>query len=208
MKPLETPGFLFQYPISQPERGRRNGTLKIHLNRERVVSLDHPDFPSRVRDRDSNALEAVVRAYLPQVVRAARGAGLDQFEGRSHVRTWIFGILYKKIAETRRRLSRDRDVDDLDEVFEQRFDTDGSWTRPPRPVDSDAYAAEIREGIAGCLEDVPTKPRVAFVLREVQGLETEEICKILEVTRTNLRVLLHRVRNRLRECLESKVIEG
>ena len=45
---------------------------------------------------------------------------------------------------------------------------------------------------------------MAFVLREIEGLATPEICKILEVTRTNLGVMLYRVRNRLRECLEAK----
>ena len=48
---------------------------------------------------------------------------------------------------------------------------------------------------------------MAFVLREVEGMDTKEICKILEITSTNLGVLLHRVRNRLRECLEAKGIE-
>ena len=48
---------------------------------------------------------------------------------------------------------------------------------------------------------------MAFVLREIEELETEEICKILDVTRTNIGVLLHRARNRLRECLETKGIE-
>ena len=59
-----------------------------------------------------------------------------------------------------------------------------------------------RGGICG-----ETKRRRAFVLCEVEGMDTQEICKILEVTRTKLGVLLHRVRNRLRECLEAKGIE-
>ncbi len=83
-------------------------------------------------------------------------------EGRSHVRSWLFGILYKKVTGARRGLRRDQEMDDIDDVFEQ---------------------------------------RMAFVLREVEGMDTREICKIVEVTRTNLGVLLHRVRNRLRECL-------
>ncbi len=152
----------------------------------RATGLDDPDFAARVRERDAESLQEVVRAYLPQVLRAARGAGLPpqlaedvtqdtfvtfietahRFEGRSHVRTWLFGILYKKDAA--RRLRRDQEMDDIDDVFEQ---------------------------------------RMAFVLREVEGMDTREICKILEVTRTNLGVLLHRVRNRLRECLEAKGIE-
>ncbi len=55
---------------------------------------------------------------------------------------------------------------------------------------------------------VPLQQRMAFVLREVEDLSTVEICKILDVTRTNLGVLLYRARNRLRECLESKGIKG
>ena len=189
--------------------------------------MDDPDFAARIRERDGESVQEVVRAYLPQILRAARGAGLapqlaedvvqdtfvtfietaHRFEGRSHVRTWLFGILYKKIAAARRHLRRDQEMDNIEEVFDQRFDSAGSWTQPPRPVDAEIYDAEIGQGIDGCLEEVPTKQRMAFVLREIEGMDSEEIRKILEVTRTKLGVLLHRVRNRLRECLEAKGIE-
>ena len=193
----------------------------------RATSVDDPGFAARIRERDAQALEEVVRRYLPQILRATRGAGFapqlaedvaqdtfvtfiktaPRFEGRSHVRTWLFGILYKKIATARRSLQRDIEMDDIEEVFEQRFDDAGSWTRPPLPVDGEVYDAEVRRGIDDCLDRVPTNQRMAFVLREIEGMDTQEICKILEVTRTNLGVLLHRVRNRLRECLEAKGIE-
>ena len=193
----------------------------------RATGVDHPGFAARVRERDAQALEEVVRRYLPQILRAAVGAGLapqlaedvaqdtfvtfietaPRFEGRSHVRTWLFGILYKKIAAARHNLGRDNEMDDIEEVFEQRFDDAGSWTRPPPPVDTVVYEAEVRQGIDGCLDRVPTNQRMAFVLREIEGMDTQEICKILEVTSTNLGVLLHRVRNGLRECLEAKGIE-
>lgn len=183
---------------------------------------------ARVRQRDPDALREVVRLYLPQVLRTARAAGFDsdraedvvqstfatfvetadRFEGRSQVRTWLFGILYKKIAEARRDSRRFDEMHDIERVFEARFHTDGSWVRPPRPVDAAVYDKEIRQGLEDCLDQVPSKQRMAFVLREVEGLATQEICKILEVTRTNLGVLFHRVRNRLRECLETKGIEG
>ncbi len=189
---------------------------------------ERPGLAEGVRERDPEVLREVVRRYLPQVLRAARAAGFDshraedvaqstfatfvetahRFEGRSQVRTWLFGILYKKIAEARRASRRDDDTDDIDHMFEARFNTDGSWLQPPRPVDAVVYDKEIRERLEVCLEQVPSKQRMAFVLREVEGLETEEICKILEVTRTNLGVLFHRVRNRLRECLEATGIEG
>jgi RNA polymerase sigma-70 factor (ECF subfamily) len=193
-----------------------------HGNETRT--LDDPGLAARVRVGDPEVVEAIVHAFLPQVLRAARGAGLDpqqaedvtqatfftfvqtaaHFEGRSQVRTWLFGILYKKIAESRRRTRREQDMQDLDSVLENRFDARGSWTRPPRPADERAYAAEVREGIESCLESISTPQRMAFVLREIEGLETQEICKILEVSRTNLGVLLYRARNGLRECLEAK----
>jgi RNA polymerase sigma-70 factor (ECF subfamily) len=181
-------------------------------------------FLSRIRSRDPATLEAIVRDYLPQVVRAARAAGLarheaddaaqttfvtflekaDTFEGRSHVRTWLFGILFRKIMEMRRVRGRDRETDDIDDVMESRFDAHGSWTRPPRPADAEIYARQVREGIGECLDGTPSKQRMAFVLREVEGLSTDEICKILDISDTNFGVLLYRVRNRLRECLEAK----
>ncbi len=189
---------------------------------------DPPELAARIRERDPKAIQEVVHAYLPQILRAARGAGLDaqlaedvtqstfgtfiatapRFEGRSRVRTWLFGILYRKIAEARRRLQRDHQIEDIDEVFEQQFASAGGWTRPPRPVDAEVYASEVRREIEDCLNAVPTNQRMAFVLREVQELDTEEICKILEVTRTNFGVLLHRARARLRACLENKGIRG
>ena len=100
---------------------------------------------------------------MSQVLRAARGAGLSpqraedvtqgtfatfievvpRFEGRSHVRTFLFGILYKKIAEARRELQRDQKFDAIDDVVENRFKTDGSWQRPPRPIDLQLHDAEF-----------------------------------------------------------------
>lgn len=193
-----------------------------------LTSFDHPQFSARIRAGDQAAIQAVVQAYLGQILRAARGAGLDasraedvtqttfttfiekagNFDGRSHVRTWVFGILYKKILEARREVQRDLQMDDLDDVMEQRFDAGGSWMRPPRPVDAEVYSSEVREWIQECLDSVPVQQRMAFMLREIEGFSTQEICKILQVTRTNLGVLLYRVRNRLRECIEAKGLRG
>ncbi len=179
---------------------------------------------ARIRAGDREAIAGAVRTYLPQVLRAARGCGLapqraeevtqetfktfvetaPRFEGRSRVRTWLFGILYRKVAEARRDLARERRNDPIDEVFESQFDAHGSWLRPPRWPDAELESRETLRQVQDCLDEAPSRQRMAFVLREVEGLSTAEICKILEVSDTNLGVMLHRLRNRLRGCLETK----
>jgi len=191
------------------------------------MSMDDPQLAERIRASDPEALRTVVETYLGQIHRSALGAGLGperarevtqatfatflekapSFEGRSHVRTWLFGILYHKIKEARRGLRQEHQMDEIDEVVEGRFDAKGSWVRPPQAVDVQLYASEIREFFEDCLEKVPTQQRMAFVLREVDELSSKEICKILNISITNLGVLMYRVRNRLRECLEAKGVE-
>lgn len=187
-----------------------------------------PEFLDLLRVRDETALQRLISAYLPQVLRAARGAGLnlqnaedvcqstfvtfiekiDEFEGRSHVRTWLFGILYRKISEMRRSSSREGAAESIDQVMENRFKTDGRWQQPPRGADMAAYEREVREHLADCLEGVSTDQRMAFTLREVEELDSEEICRTMEISRSNLGVLLYRGRNLLRECLEKRNIRG
>lgn len=187
-----------------------------------------PGFLDRLRLRDESALHEVITAYLPQIYRAARGAGLNQeqaedvaqstfvtfiekidsFEGRSQVRTWLFGILYRKIAETRRLAQREDATEDVHEVMENRFNHRGSWAKPPRKADRDTFEREIRHHIEDCLAQLNTTQRLAFVLREVEEMSSEEICNTMEVSRTNLGVLLYRGRNSLRECLEERSIKG
>lgn len=187
-----------------------------------------PSFMARIQAKDEAALRDVVHAYLDQVLRAARGAGLtreqaeyvtqntfvtfiesaSRFEGRSHVWTWLFGILYRKVAEERRQIRKGMRTDDIQAVMEQRFRTNGYWLRPPREADLHLENTEIGELIESCLGITTPRQRLAFVLREVKGLDTDEICNVLDVTVTNLGVLPYRVRNRLRECLEKWGVKG
>ncbi len=189
-----------------------------------VITPEDPDLAARVKASDPAALQTVVETYLAQILRAARGAGLDpqqaedvtqatfttcieaapRFEGRSRVRTWLFGILYKKIAETRRARQRDRQMDEIDEAFERRFDASGSWSAPPLPVDVDLHNKDVQREIFACLDAAPLRQTLAFLLREVEELSTEDICNVLGITRTNLGVMLYRIRNRVRDCLEAR----
>jgi RNA polymerase sigma-70 factor (ECF subfamily) len=179
-----------------------------------------------IRRRDPDALRQIVELYLPHVLRAARGSGLrreeaeevaqetfttfleiaSRFEGRSQVRTFLFGILYRKVSERRRALGKERRHDPIDEVMESRFHPDGRWSRPPAAADALLRAEEVRRALEDCLAASPENQRMAFHLREVEGLSTDEICKILDVTATNLGVMLYRLRNRTRECLEAKSV--
>ena len=166
-----------------------------------------------------------MEAYLPHILNTAKASGLvperaedvaqstfetfieraSAFEGQSHVRTWLFGILYKKISEARRGVERDRKFDDIEDVVEARFDAAGMWKNSTQVLE--LYGAELGVHIESCLELLPVKQRMAFVLRELQEMSSEEMCKIFKVTRTNLGVLLYRGRNRLRECLERNGVE-
>lgn len=193
----------------------------------RLPATEPPARVAGIQAGDPEILDEVVRECLPGLLRAARAAGLPQaeaedtvqevflvflrraaeFDGRARVTTWLYGILFRKVIETRRGLTRDAALD-IDSVVEARFDSDGQWIRPPRGPEEQLRRGEIRRALAECLEEVPERQRLAFHHREVDGLTTEEVCNVLDVTPNNLGVLLYRARNRLRECLEAKGLEG
>ena len=181
-------------------------------------------FLEGIRAREHGAWEAMVDAYLPQLMRAGRGMGfssdevqdlaqsvflalmenIGKFEGRSQIRTYLFGIFYNKVSEYLREKQRERENDPIDEIMESRFDSSGKWRQPPVDIERGVFDREAGRMIEDWLEAVPRAQRVAFYLREVEEMETKEICKKLSVSGTNLGVMLFRARNRLRECLEKK----
>jgi len=133
--------------------------------RDKHADFGAPSFVARIQATDEAVLRDVVPAYLDQVLRAARAAGLTRepaevvtqstlvtfvasagrFEGRSHVRTRLFGILYRKVAEERRQIQKEMRTADIQEVMEQRFRTNGYWLRPPREAELQLEGAEIGE---------------------------------------------------------------
>jgi RNA polymerase sigma-70 factor, ECF subfamily len=183
-----------------------------------------PEFLERLRQRDRAAWEALVDTYLPQLLRAGRGLGFSsdenrdlaqsvlaammeaiaRFEGRSHIRTFLFGIFYNKVSEHLREKQRAELNDPIDEAVEARFDATGKWRQPPLDIEKAVFAREVRDMIQECLETVPRPQRIAFYFREVEEMKTDEICKKMAISATNLGVLLFRARNRLRECMEKK----
>jgi RNA polymerase sigma-70 factor (ECF subfamily) len=183
-----------------------------------------PGTVTALRRRDPEAIGSVVREHARPLYRAARGAGfgeadaedltqdvlttflatLDRFEGRSQVRTWLFGILYRKMRERWRRRERDILHDSFEDTFESRFDANGSWIRPPADLQRVMESAEIGVALRRCIARLPAAQRVVFVLRQIEELDTKAVCKIVGKTVTNVNVVLHRARLRLRECLEAR----
>lgn len=141
---------------------------------------------------------------------------LDGFEGRSTVRTWLFHIAANK---ARTRLAREgRSVPfssfgSADEaggpaVDADRFDQGGLWKEPPGAWSEEdperlAQGVQTRAAIQQAIADLPEGQRAVITLRDVEGLETDEICTLLGITPANQRVLLHRARARVRQALET-----
>jgi RNA polymerase sigma-70 factor, ECF subfamily len=185
-----------------------------------------PEFLESLRRRDNEAIEAAIAMHARALYTISRALGfdssesedlvqdtlttfletLDRFEGRSSVRTWLVGILYRKTLERRRARARESQADPIEGVLDSRFSHMGRWARPPADVERLLASKEAAEAVAACLEQVPPQQRAAFILRELEQLDTATICKILDVSVTNLGVLLYRARNRMRECLEARGI--
>ncbi len=177
-----------------------------------------------LRDRKRSALETLVEEFTEPLLAAALGLGLaevdaeelvqdtfvafmtkvENFEMRSKLKTYLFGILYNKAFEMRRRRLREEGSDEIEKVFDARFNALGIWSRLPRGPEEAIENKELGGWIERCSDSLPTQQRAAFYLREVDMMSSPEICSVLGVSESNLGVLLFRARNRLRECLEKK----
>jgi RNA polymerase sigma-70 factor, ECF subfamily len=133
----------------------------------------------------------------------------DSFSGKSSERTWLMGILKHKLMDYYRTKSRERPVEDIDAMAEdvtELFERNGKWKQGPidwgQAPEQALSNSEFREVLTDCLSHLPGRQAAVFSMREVDGRETAEICKELDVTETNLWVMMHRARARLRRCLE------
>jgi RNA polymerase sigma-70 factor (ECF subfamily) len=182
-------------------------------------------------ERYSGALMRLVRMYVPSTAVAEEVvqetwlgvlSGLDGFEGRSSLRTWLFRIALNR-ARTRGSRERrtvpfaslaDREAgEEHPSVAPERFlgpDHDRwphHWATPPRRweespdrrLESEETMARVREAI----ERLPPAQRTVITLRDIEGWESSEVCNALEISETNQRVLLHRARSRVRADLET-----
>jgi RNA polymerase sigma-70 factor (ECF subfamily) len=136
--------------------------------------------------------------------------GLDGFAGRSSFRTWLLSILVNRARSTGVREHRSVAVGDVGPAVDSaRFDVSGAWMSPPQHwiEDSDdrLLAQGLAERIQTVLHELPPRQREVVMLRDVDGLSGQEVCKVLEISEANQRVLLHRGRSHLRQSLEAEL---
>lgn len=152
------------------------------------------------------AMAIVGRDDAEEVVQEAWIAAYrayEKFEGRSAIRTWLYRIVVNE-AKTRLRASGKRIMQGLEGRAEDpdsdSFGKDGSWRLPPILWNFQTPDAFLQEqNLIECLHKVvaalPEAQRAVLVLRDLEGLEFEDICNALDVGASNVRVLLHRARN-------------
>lgn len=151
---------------------------------------------------DAWAEDAVSETVLAALERP------QAFGGQSQLKTWLVGILKHKVVDQLRRHAREATVlvgDDGEDLDDTLFDETGHWREPPQDWGDPAAHLGQREFLAvmqACIDRLPPVQGRVFLMREWLGLDTAEICKELAITSTNLWVLLHRARLRLRECLQ------
>ena len=164
-----------------------------------------------VRLRDASKAEDLVQETFLAALKA-----VQTFAGRSAEKSWLAGILKHKILDHYRKAGREMSFTDLDFYRDEesdRFIPDGpfqggwihelgplEWSPDPgASLDSEAFWHTFQD----CSNKLPKNISAAFTLREVDGIESEEICQLLNVTENNLWVMLHRARMALRRCLET-----
>jgi RNA polymerase sigma-70 factor (ECF subfamily) len=142
---------------------------------------------------------------------------LDRFRNRSSLRTWLFSILRHKIVDHYRRGDDGRAAAEVrasspgEPATAGFFSPEGLWANAPSPWKSPEEALmddEFRAVLDGCLGGLPRSLAETFILRELEEVETAELCELLGTSLGNLRVRLHRARLLLRECLEKRWFEA
>jgi RNA polymerase sigma-70 factor (ECF subfamily) len=189
--------------------------------------LDDETLVARLRDGDESAFTALVERYHGPLLQLASAfvpsravaeevvqdtwlgviKGIDRFEGRSSLKTWLFRILVNRarstgVKERRHFPSPGREP----AVPRERFGPDGRWRDPPTPwtddVDDRVVAQQTAETISKCLAELPENQRRVVLLRDVEGVPSADVCELLGISEANQRVLLHRGRSRVRNLLE------
>ena len=158
--------------------------------------------------RDEGMAEDAVQECLLAAIE-----GADHYAGQATERTWLTGILRHKIVDGIRKRSRETPLEEVELVADSLnaeddgFDEHGHWAVPFSDWGNPAQALENKrfwEALEACIARMPPRLAQLFMLREVSGMETEIICKEMEISPTNLWTMLYRCRSSLRSCLEKR----
>jgi RNA polymerase sigma-70 factor (ECF subfamily) len=179
-------------------------------------------------DRHSRAMIRVAMAYVPSRAAAEEAVqetwiavmrGIDRFEGRASLKTWIFRILTNvamRAGARERRSVPFSALAEAEDTGEPSVDPDrflpadhdrfpGHWAvmpaRWPTPEEG-LLAGETRDVIARAIAELPVAQRTVIALRDVEGWSSEEVGEALEISAGNQRILLHRARSRVRDAIE------
>jgi RNA polymerase sigma-70 factor, ECF subfamily len=174
---------------------------------------DHGDYLFRyaiVRLRDRSTAEDCVQEALLAAIQA-----IGSYAGKATERTWLTGILKFKIIDHFRKLSRevpfdpaDSDLSEFDPLFERDdvykdhwndYLSPRIWQRSPAEA---VQEMEFFDVLQQCMSKLPERVAGVFTMREMNGLETDEICEVLQVSSSNYWVMMHRARMALRRCIE------
>lgn len=189
---------------------------------ERMKNFSDPDFLEKVKALDNEALSHLIDSYTDHLYKAGLGQGLSpeiaqdvtantwttfievvpRFEGRSHIRTFLFGIFYNKVSEMRRANFKYDKTDPIEEALESSFAPDGHWAKEWADPEKSLSSSEMLKIIQICMDHLPEVQRSAFYLKHVEGEETDSILDILNLTNVNFRQIIFRAKNRIRNCVE------
>jgi RNA polymerase sigma-70 factor (ECF subfamily) len=188
---------------------------------------DERDLVVRLQAGDEAAFTELVRAYQTRLLRLAESVvssrpvaeevvqdtwlavvrGVDRFEGRSSLKTWLFHILLNRARSTAGREARSTPLRESD--VGEHFDASGAWATPPVPWADRADERMVAEHLVGRVRELlpllPAGQREVVILRDFEGLGPAEVCDLLGVSDGNQRVLLHRGRSHLRRQLETEM---
>ncbi|MFQ5486231.1 MAG: sigma-70 family RNA polymerase sigma factor [Desulfobacterales bacterium] len=157
-----------------------------------------------MRTKDHTAAEDLVQETFLAALH-----GQKSFRGHSTVKTWLSAILKHKIVDYLRKKSREKTINNTDlrtETVDRFFHKNGRWKIRPEKWNLDPSKLyeqrEFMDMFFKCLSELSERLSQVFMLREVEGYSTKEICNALQISSTNSWVMLYRARMFLRHCLE------
>jgi len=183
-------------------------------NPERWVD-EHGDVLYRyalARVRNPDLAQDLVQETLLAAMRSR-----ERFAGQSTVRSWLCGILKHKLCDHFRKRGRETSFTDLEflaDEFEEKFVPQGFWVHMTGPKewrpepDEVMHRDDFWQTMRDCLAKLPERIAAVFTLREMDEIESKEICAMLNISENNLWVMLHRARMALRECLAMNWFEN